>query len=304
MSWASDTARTRIRLFAGKSMFAIHVRRLSMSCIVRKYGGACFADRDGVLRVARQVLAGGELPAVIVVSARLGVTDELSRQAQELGATPAHAARDLLLATGELQSAALLATAVAQLGGRAEVVPPWSVFETTAEFGNATIEKVEVEPVLRCLGRGVVPIVPGFIGGTRDGRVTTLGRGGSDYSAVALGVALHAARVELCKAEVDGVYDADPHTHGHARRFDTLTYEEALRLSRSGAKVLQEKAAALAGRWAVPVLVRPAFAEGRGTTIGSRSEQFRAMPLPGEAVTAEASLGGYTEPMSPILRPG
>ena len=130
-----------------------------------------------------------------------------------------------------------------------------------------------------------MPIVPGFIGGTRDGRVTTLGRGGSDYSAVALGVALHAARVELCKAEVDGVYDADPHKHGHARRFDTLTYEEALRLSRSGAKVLQEKAAALAGRWAIPVLVRPAFAEGRGTLIASPSEQFRAMPPPGEAVT-------------------
>jgi aspartokinase len=278
MSWDGDTAQTRIRLGARKPTDSRSREETPMSCIVRKYGGACFADRDGLLRVARQVLAGGELPAVIVVSARQGVTDQLSGQAQELGANPAHAARDLLLATGELQSAALLAAAVAQLGGRAEVVPPWSVFETTAEFGNATIEKVEVEPVLRCLGRGVVPIVPGFIGGTRDGRVTTLGRGGSDYSAVALGVALHAARVELCKAEVDGVYDADPHTHGHARRFDTLTYAEALRLSRSGAKVLQEKAAALAGRWAIPVLVRPAFAEGRGTTIGSRSEQFRAMP--------------------------
>ena len=304
MSWDNDTAQTRIRLGGRKPTDSHSREETPMSCIVRKYGGACFADRDGLLRVARQVLAGGELPAVIVVSARQGVTDQLSGQAQELGANSAHAARDLLLATGELQSAALLAAAVAHLGGRAEVVPPWSVFETTAEFGNATIEKVEVEPVLRCLGRGVVPIGPGFIGGTRDGRVTTLGRGGSDYSAVALGVALHAARVELCKAEVDGVYDADPHTHGHARRFDTLTYAEALRLSRSGAKVLQEKAAALAGRWAIPVLVRPAFADGPGTTIGSRSEQFRAMAPPGEAVTAEAALGGYTEPMAPILRPG
>jgi aspartate kinase len=304
MSWDSDSAQTRIRLCARKPTDSHSREEAPSSCIVRKYGGACFADRDGLLRVARQVLTGGELPAVIVVSAHQGVTDQLSGQAQELGAAPTHAARDLLLATGELQSAALLAAAVAQLGGRAEVVAPWSVFETTAEFGNAMIEKVEVEPVLRCLRRDVVPIVPGFIGCTRDGRVTTLGRGGSDYSAVALGVALHAARVELCKAEVDGVYDADPRTHGHARRFDTLTYAEALRLSRSGARVLQEKAAALAGRWAIPVLVRPAFAEGRGTTILSRSEQFRAMPLPGEAVTAEAALGGYTEPMSRILRPG
>ena len=180
---------------------------------------------------------------------------------------------------------------MAQLGGRAEVVPPWSVFETTAEFGNATIEKVEVEPVLRCLGTASCRSCPVSSAAPRDGRVTTLRRGGSDYSAVALGVALHAARVELCKAEVDGVYDADPLTHGHARRFDSLTYAEALRLSRSGAKVLQEKAAALAGRWAIPVLVRPAFAEGRGTTIGSRSEQFRADgPFRAKAVTAEAAL--------------
>jgi aspartate kinase len=266
-----------------------------VSCIVRKYGGACFADRDGLLRVARQVLADGELPMVIVVSARQGVTDQLSGQSQDLGTAPAHAARDMLLATGELQSAALLAMAVAQLGGRAEVVPPWSVFETNAEFGNATIEKVKVEPVLHCLRRGVVPIVPGFVGVTRDGHVTTLGRGGSDYSAVALGVALNARRVELRKAEVDGVYDTDPHTYEHARLFDTLTHTEALRLSRSGAKVLQDKAAALAGRWGIPVLVRPAFAEGRGTMIGSRSEQPRAMPLPGEFVTNGAALGRDVE---------
>jgi aspartate kinase len=265
-----------------------------MPCIVRKYGGACFTDRDDLLRVARQVLAAAELPAVIVVSARQGVTDQLSGQADDLGAARDHAARDLLLATGELQSAALLAAAVAQLGGRPEVVLPWSVFETTSEFGNATIEKVEVEPVLRCLGRGVVPIVPGFIGRTRDGRVTTLGRGGSDYSAVALGVALNAVRVELCKAEVDGVYDVDPHTHSHAHRFDALTHTEALRLSRSGATVIQDKAAALAACWAIPVLVRPAFAEGPGTTIDSRSEEYTAMPLPDEIVAAVSALKGCT----------
>jgi aspartate kinase len=229
---------------------------------------------------------------VIVVSARQGVTDSLQADAQELGALPALAARDLLLATGELQSAALLVAAVTQLGGRAEVVPPWTVFKTNAEFGNATIQAVHVEPVLRCLERGVVPVVPGFIGATSEGQVTTLGRGGSDYSAVALGVALHAARVELCKAEVDGVYDADPHTHDGARRFDTLTHAEALALSRSGARVLQDKAAALASRWAIPVVVRPAFAEGWGTTIDSRREQLLAMPPWHEAVPPVAALAG------------
>jgi aspartate kinase len=284
MSWNGETPKSQIR-FGARTPSDSHLPEESpVSCIVRKYGGACFADRDDVLRVARQVLAAAELPTVIIVSARRGVTDQLSRQADDLGAAFDHAARDLLLATGELHSAALLAAAVTRLGGRAEVVLPWSVFETTAEFGNATIEKVEVEPVLRCLGSGAVPIVPGFVGGTYDGRITTLGRGGSDYSAVALGVALNAARVELCKAEVDGVYDFDPHTHSHAHRFDALTHAEALRLSRSGATVIQDKAAALAADWAIPVLVRPAFAEGPGTTIGSRSEQCLAMLLPGEAV--------------------
>jgi aspartate kinase len=262
-----------------------------VSCVVRKYGGACFADHERLVRVARQLQAGGDLPAVVVVSARQGVTEQLSGQARELGPLPAPAARDLLLATGELQSAALLVAAVAQLGGRAEVVPPWAVFRTNAEFGNATIQAVEVEPVRRCLARGAVPVVPGFIGATRDGRLTTLGRGGSDYSAVALGVALRAARVELCKAEIDGVYNADPHAHDGARRFDTLTHAEALRLSRSGAKVLQDKAAALACRRAIPVVVRPAFAEGRGTTIDTTGEELLPLPCrnePGTRVAARA----------------
>jgi aspartate kinase len=241
-----------------------------MTCIVRKYGGACFAGRDRLLQVARQALEVEELPLVLVVSAQQGVTDRLDAQVRELGAAGGEA-RDLLLATGELQSAALLAAAVTSLGGEAAVVPPWAVFRTDAAFGDATIQEVDVQPVLRCLGRGALPIVPGFVGATRDGRLTTLGRGGSDYSAVALGVALDAARVELCKAEVDGVYDANPHAHREARRFDALTHTEALRLAQAGAKVLQAKAAYLACRWAIPVLVRPAFAEGPGTLIGSEA---------------------------------
>jgi aspartate kinase len=240
-----------------------------MNCVVRKYGGACFADRERLLRVAHQALEGGGLPVVLVVSAQQGVTDRLDGQARELGSAGGEA-RDLLLATGELQSAALLAAAVKYLGGEAAVVPPWAVFRTDAAFGDATIQAVDVRPVHDCLRRGVLAVVPGFVGATADGRLTTLGRGGSDYSAVALGVALKAQRVELCKAEVDGVYDANPHARRGARRFDALSHAAALRLARAGAKVLQAKAADLARRWALPVLVRPAFAEGGGTLIGGR----------------------------------
>jgi aspartate kinase len=240
-----------------------------MQCIVQKFGGACFADRERLMRVARRLAAGGDLATVVVVSAQQGVTDQLCSQMKSLGRPKGSPASDLLLATGELQSAALLSAAIEQCGQRAEVLLPWTVFRTDAVFGDATILEVETAAVLDCLRRGVLPIVPGFIGATHDGRLTTLGRGGSDYSAVALGVALRAQRVELCKAEVDGVYDADPNACNAARRFETLTHAEALQLSRAGAKVLQEKAASLAARWALPVLVRPAFADGPGTTIGS-----------------------------------
>lgn len=115
---------------------------------------------------------------------------------------------------------------------------------------------------------GVLPVVPDFIGATAQGHVTTLGGGGSAYSAVALDVALGAERVELYKADVDGVYNADPHTVPEAQRFEVLTHAEALRLACAGGKVLQAKAAALAYYWSLPVDVRPAFTPGPGIAIG------------------------------------
>jgi aspartate kinase len=238
-----------------------------MCCIVRKYGGACFANHERLLQVAEQTAYASE-PLVVVVSARQGVTDRLTTQMRALGTLTATAARDLLLATGELESAALLAAAVEQSGGLADVIAPWTVFRTDDVFGNASICDVDIEPVRACLERGRTPIVPGFIGATEFGQITTLGRGGSDYSAVALGAALMANRVELCKAEVDGIYDADPHRQSQARRFEALTHAEALCLARAGAKVLQDKAAALADRTGIAVVVRSAFADGPGTRIG------------------------------------
>jgi aspartate kinase len=242
-----------------------------MRYVIQKFGGACFADLERLALVARKLAEGGERPVVVVVSARQGVTDQLGAQLSSLGMPVASRSGDLLLATGEMQSAALLAATVERLGTRAEVVPPWRVFRTDGVPGDATIRAVKGRPIRRLLQRGILPIVPGFIGATPGGRITTLGRGGSDYSAVALGVALRAERVELYKAEVDGVYDADPHAHAGARRFDTLSHAEALRLARAGARVLQEKAAALAARAALPVLVRAAFHAGRGTAIGGNA---------------------------------
>jgi aspartate kinase len=221
-----------------------------------------------------------------VVSARQRHTDELIANMEAISDAPPAAALDVLKAVGELQSAALLTAALGRVGLPAEVVPPWEVIVTDAAFGDAVILGVEVRPVGERLSRRVVPVVPGFIGATADGRLTTLGRGGSDYTAVALGVALSARCVELYKAEVDGVYDADPHTHAAARRYEALTHEEALRLARDGAKVLQPKAAELALRTGIPVLVRSAFGRGPGTAITSMaSVPFSPLANP---------LGNYT----------
>ncbi len=240
-----------------------------MSCIVLKFGGASVSTPERLRRVA-EAIASAEEPVVVVVSARQGRTDELIADMRALTATPPAEALDVLKAVGELHSAALLAAALTRAGCPAEVVPPWDVIVTDATFGDATIERVNTGPVRDRLARGVVPVVPGFIGATVDGRLTTLGRGGSDYTAVALGAALEALRVELHKAEVDGVYDADPHTHAGARRYEALSHEEALRLARSGAKVLQHKAAELAMHSGILVLVRATFGRGQGTTISAR----------------------------------
>jgi aspartate kinase len=234
-----------------------------------KFGGASVTGPERLRRVAEAVVAAGPGPVVVVVSARQGRTDELIAEMAALAPEAPPATLDALKAVGELQSAALLAAALTRAGRPAEVVPPWQVILTDSAFGDATIRSVEVRPLRALLARGVVPVVPGFVGATPDGRLTTLGRGGSDYTAVALGAALGAWRVELHKTEVDGVYDADPNAHPDARRYEALSHEEALRLARAGAKVLQHKAAELALRFEVPVIVRATFGSGPGTAIGA-----------------------------------
>ena len=243
-----------------------------MHRVVMKFGGACFASPERTRRVAERIAHHGAL-AVVVVSARQGVTDHLLDQMRQVADPRGTQARDMLLATGEMQSAALLAAELLMAGHAAEVIAPWLVFRTDAVHGNATIRDVHTEAVLACLDRGAIPVVPGFIGAADDGSVTTLGRGGSDYSAVALGVALGAARVDLFKAEVDGVYDADPHTTPDARRFGTLSHSQALALATDGARVLQDKAAALALHTKIGLCVRAAFHDGPGTQIRHAPDQ-------------------------------
>lgn len=239
---------------------------MTMTLVVRKFGGACFASLEGYRRVA-EILGDSRDRQVVVVSARKGVTDELLGMVRSVGDCRSPYA-DQLVATGEMQSAALLLLALHQRGLAAELIPAEEVFETDGVPGAATVTTVHVEGVLDALDRGVIPVVPGFYGAGTTSRIVTFKRGGSDFSAVALGVALRASWVELCKAEVDGIFDKDPNLDASARPFVELSHQHALEIARAGGKVLQADSAELALKWGLPLLVKPAFKPGGGTWVG------------------------------------
>jgi aspartate kinase len=240
--------------------------RSSATLVVRKFGGACFASLDGYRQVAELVAAAVERQ-VIVVSARKGVTDELLGLVRSVGPSESPYA-DHLVATGEMQSAALLLLALHRRGVAAELVPAEAVFETDGVPGAAAVTTVHGDRILAVLERGAIPVVPGFYGAGTAGRIVTFKRGGSDFSAVALGVALRASWVELCKAEVDGIFDKDPNVDPTAKPFCALSHQHAVDIARAGGKVLQADSAELALKWNLPLLVRPAFKRGGGTWVG------------------------------------
>ena len=236
-----------------------------MPITILKYGGTSLASHEDFHRIAAG-LSQKSGDVVVVVSAQAGMTNQLLDKMQDLTDQPPVHAVDALLTTGEQQSAALMAAALTVAGRRAEVVPPWHVFETNGDFGDADIDTVDVGPIHERLRNGIVPVVGGFTGRAPDGRLCTLGRGGSDYTAVALGAALEAP-VELCKADTDGIYDCDPNANMDAVRFDTLTHDEAFNLASDGAKVLHDKAARVARKGEVELTVRHTFNDGPGTRI-------------------------------------
>lgn len=248
-----------------------------MPITVMKFGGTSLASHADFCRIAGQIEQRRE-DIVIVVSAQAGATDRLIELMGDLTDQPPVHALDALLATGEQQSAALMAAALTVAGRRAEVVPPWQVFECNGDFGDADIDAVDTAPLKERLRNGIVPVVAGFTARAPDGRLCTLGRGGSDYTAVALGAAL-GAKVELCKADTDGIYDDDPNTNDGAVRFDTLTHDQAFALASAGAKVLHDKAARTARDSDVHLRVRGTFEEGPGTLIVPAGADQESVPV-------------------------
>ena len=237
-----------------------------MARIVMKFGGTSVADLDRIrnvaARVAREVKAGNQV--AVVVSAMSGVTNTLVKYCTDLA--PLHDAReyDAIVATGEQVTAGLTAIALQELGVEARSWQGWQIpLHTDGAHGKARIDSIEGAALIERMAAGQVPVVAGFQGIGPDNRITTLGRGGSDTSAVALAAALKAERGDIY-TDVDGIYTTDPRIVPQARKLPRITYEEMLELASVGAKVLQTRSVELAMKERVRVQVLSSFADADG----------------------------------------
>lgn len=242
--------------------------------VVQKYGGTSVKNVERIANVARKAIKYKDRgdDVVIVVSAMSGETDRLLGLAGEITASPDEKETDVLLSTGEQTTAALLAMALKGMGHDATSVLGYQVkIVTDSSFGRARIKDVEKEKVLAELKKGRIVVVPGFQGIDTEGNITTLGRGGSDTTAVALAAGLGA---DLCEiyTDVDGVYTADPNICERARRLDTVSYDEMLEMAGLGAKVLQIRSVEFAKRYNVPIMVKSSLTEGKGTLVCNKEE--------------------------------
>ena len=256
-----------------------------MTLLIQKFGGTSVASvaRIGEVadRIVRARAAGDEV--VAVVSAMAGETDRLLALVQQVDAEASPRERAACAATGEQVSAALLAIALSKRGCRARSLNASQLpLRTDDKFQKARIREVGVETLRAELAAGGVPVVTGFQGITDDASVTTLGRGGSDTTAVALAGALGAAECQIY-TDVDGGYTADPRIVPDARRLDTLTYEEMLELASLGSKVLQIRSVEFASKYDVPIRVLSSFADGPGTLITGEDQMLEAAKIAGIA---------------------
>ena len=256
-----------------------------MSLVVQKFGGTSVADVDRIRHVAGVVAAtraaGHEL--VVVVSAMAGETNRLLALARQAARTPDDRESDVLVATGEQVTAALLALTLQDTGVDARSFLGHQIrIETDSAFSRARIVRVDVDRLRRALGAGTVAVVAGFQGVDGEGSITTLGRGGSDTSAVALAAALGADTCEIY-TDVDGVYTSDPRIVPQARKLDRIAYDEMLELASLGAKVLQIRSVEFAKRYRVPVHVRSTFSAASGTWVVEEDASMEEVSVAGVA---------------------
>jgi aspartate kinase len=254
-----------------------------MSLIVQKYGGTSVGDIDRIRNVARRVSKtfdeGNDV--VVILSAMSGVTDNLIRMASQVSYAPDKREMDVLLTTGEQTTVALLAMmlkgmnypAVSLLGHQAEIL-------TDSAFGNARIAGIGAARIRDFLDKKTIVIIAGFQGADSYGNLTTLGRGGSDTSAVAVAAALKADMCEIY-TDVDGIYTADPNICKKARKLDKISYDEMLEMSSLGAKVLQIRSVEFAKKYDVPVHLRSSFSLEEGTMVVNENSDMERLVVSG-----------------------
>ena len=240
-----------------------------MALVVQKFGGTSVADIDKIKNVAakaiREKKAGNEV--VVVLSAMAGETDRLIALAHKAAESPNEREYDSLISTGEHVTVTLLAIVLNSMGYRAKSFLGFQVkIVTDKAYKKARIVSIDTEAIKKELKKGIIIIVAGFQGVDEDNNITTLGRGGSDTSAVALAAALKADQCDIY-TDVDGVYTTDPNVCNKARRLDKISYDEMLEMAMTGAKVLQPRSVEMAKKYNVPVYVKSTFSDKGGTLV-------------------------------------
>jgi aspartate kinase len=257
-----------------------------MSLIVQKYGGTSVGNPERILNVARRVIATQEAghDVVVVVSAMSGVTDNLIKLSKQVSGNPAEREMDVLLATGEQTTIALTAMAIHGLGKKAvSLTGAQAGIVTDGVHTRAKIANITPKQIHAHLKNGNIVIVAGFQGETTDGRITTLGRGGSDLTAIAIAAAIKA---DVCQiyTDVDGVYTCDPRIVPNAKKIDEISYDEMLEMASSGSKVMQSRSVEFAKKFGVIFEVRSSFNNNPGTIVKEETKNMENVVVRGVSI--------------------
>ncbi len=258
--------------------------------IVKKFGGTSVADKERIFNVAKRCIEDYEKgnDVVVVLSAMGKYTDELIEKAHDINPNPPKREMDMLFTIGEQMSVSLMAMAMAQLGVRAVSLNAFQVsMHTTSSYGNARLKKIDTERIKRELEDRKIVIVTGFQGINKYDDYTTLGRGGSDTTAVALAAALHADACEIY-TDVDGVYTADPRLVPTATKLKEITYDEMLDLATLGAGVLHNRSVEMAKKYGVRLVVRSSLNNSEGTVVKEVVNKVERMIISGVALDKNA----------------
>lgn len=258
--------------------------------IVQKFGGSSVATKERIFNVARRIIETQQQghQVIVVLSAQGDTTDELIQMAHDINPDASRREMDMLLATGEQQSVALMAMAINSLGARAVSLNAMQVgIDTTSTYSNARIKTISTGRIEHELERKNIVIVTGFQGVNKFDDITTLGRGGSDTSAVALAARMHA---DLCEiyTDVEGVYTADPRIVKDAVKLDAISYDEMLELASLGAKVLHNRSVEMAKKYNVKLVVRSSMSKAEGTVVKEECKVER-MLISGVAADSDVS---------------